>query len=99
MPAVPPSSVYEVGGPSTAATEGQSFPLRAPELPVPPSVIEDLNWCPGEARSADYDLERRGDCRTNSAGAGSSAAERYTDSAAADYSFRDEQPGEHTNVV
>ncbi|GJS59907.1 hypothetical protein Tco_0654691 [Tanacetum coccineum] len=30
---------------------------------------------------------------------GSSAAERYTDLLAADYSFRDEQPGEHTNVV
>ncbi|GJW15887.1 hypothetical protein Tco_0020020 [Tanacetum coccineum] len=43
MPAVPPPSIYEVGGPSTAAAEGQSFPLRAPGLPVPPSVIEDLN--------------------------------------------------------
>ncbi|GJZ15151.1 hypothetical protein Tco_0550828 [Tanacetum coccineum] len=43
MPAVPPPSVYEVGGPSTAAIEGQSFPLPAPGLPVPPSVIEDLS--------------------------------------------------------
>nr|GEV94172.1 hypothetical protein [Tanacetum cinerariifolium] len=44
MPAVQPSSVYEVGGPSTAATaEGQSFPLSAPGLLVPPSVIEDLS--------------------------------------------------------
>ncbi|GKA16483.1 hypothetical protein Tco_0696230 [Tanacetum coccineum] len=42
MPAVPPPSVYEVGGPSTAA-EGQSFPLPVPGLPVPPSVIEDLS--------------------------------------------------------
>nr|GEV25381.1 hypothetical protein [Tanacetum cinerariifolium] len=32
----------EVGGPSTAAIEGPSFPLPAPELPVPPTVIEDL---------------------------------------------------------
>nr|GFB19786.1 hypothetical protein [Tanacetum cinerariifolium] len=36
------SSTYEVGGPSTAAIEGQSFPLPAPGLPVPPTVIEDL---------------------------------------------------------
>ncbi|GKD55890.1 hypothetical protein Tco_1289277 [Tanacetum coccineum] len=126
MPAVPPSSVYEVGGPSTAAAEGQSFPFRAPRLHVPPSVIEDLSTrsgnleyghgqflkkviqvsdakvAAGEAGSADCDPERRGDFRTNSTGAGfagSSAVERYTDSIAADYNFRDEQPGEHTDVV
>ncbi|GJW95394.1 hypothetical protein Tco_0175066 [Tanacetum coccineum] len=39
MPAVPPPSVYEVGGPSTAAAEGQSFPLPAPGLPIPSSVM------------------------------------------------------------
>ncbi|GJT27951.1 hypothetical protein Tco_0908226 [Tanacetum coccineum] len=43
MPAVPPPIVDEVGGPSTATAEGQSFPLLAPGLPVPPSVIEDLS--------------------------------------------------------
>ncbi|GKA93859.1 hypothetical protein Tco_0815845 [Tanacetum coccineum] len=43
MPAMPPPSVYEVGGPSTVAAEGQSFPLPAPGFPVPPSVIEDLS--------------------------------------------------------
>ncbi|GKE22591.1 hypothetical protein Tco_1434103 [Tanacetum coccineum] len=42
MPGVPPPSTYEVGGPSTAAAEGQSFPLPAPGLHVPPSMIEDL---------------------------------------------------------
>nr|GEU67287.1 retrovirus-related Pol polyprotein from transposon TNT 1-94 [Tanacetum cinerariifolium] len=36
------SSTYEVGGPSTAAIEGPSFPLPAPGLPVPRTVIEDL---------------------------------------------------------
>nr|GEZ69304.1 hypothetical protein [Tanacetum cinerariifolium] len=36
------SSTYEVGGQSTAAIEGPSFPLSAPGLPVPPTVIEDL---------------------------------------------------------
>ncbi|GJU76374.1 hypothetical protein Tco_1273444 [Tanacetum coccineum] len=36
-------SVYELGGPSTVAAEGPSFPLLAPRLPVPPSVIEDLS--------------------------------------------------------
>nr|GFB10590.1 hypothetical protein [Tanacetum cinerariifolium] len=35
-------STYEVGGPSTAPTEGPSFPLPVPGLPVPPTVIEDL---------------------------------------------------------
>ncbi|GKE83711.1 hypothetical protein Tco_1557453 [Tanacetum coccineum] len=43
MLAVPPPSVYEVGGPSTAASEGPSFPYSALGLPVPPSVIEDLS--------------------------------------------------------
>nr|GEX76609.1 hypothetical protein [Tanacetum cinerariifolium] len=33
---------YEVGGPSTAPTEGPSFPLLVHGLPVPPTVIEDL---------------------------------------------------------
>ncbi|GKA41840.1 hypothetical protein Tco_0734500 [Tanacetum coccineum] len=41
--AVPPPSVYEVGGPSTAVAEGPSFPQVASGLPVPPSVIEDLS--------------------------------------------------------
>nr|GFB93815.1 hypothetical protein [Tanacetum cinerariifolium] len=37
------SSTYEVGGPSTAAIEGSSFPLPAPGLHVPPTVIEYLS--------------------------------------------------------
>nr|GEY39322.1 hypothetical protein [Tanacetum cinerariifolium] len=37
------SSTYEVGCPSTATAEGPSFPLLAPGLPVPPTVIEDLS--------------------------------------------------------
>ncbi|GJY35073.1 putative reverse transcriptase domain-containing protein [Tanacetum coccineum] len=42
MLAVQLPSVYEVGGPSAVA-EGPSFPLPAPRLLVPPSVIEDLS--------------------------------------------------------
>ncbi|GKE04013.1 hypothetical protein Tco_1396031 [Tanacetum coccineum] len=42
MPAVQPPSVYEVGGPSTVAAEGPSFPHSASGLPVPPSLIEEL---------------------------------------------------------
>ncbi|GJS79051.1 hypothetical protein Tco_0728932 [Tanacetum coccineum] len=42
MSVVPSSSVYKVGVPSTTVAEGQSFPLLAPGLPVPPLVIEDL---------------------------------------------------------
>nr|GFB56663.1 hypothetical protein [Tanacetum cinerariifolium] len=37
------SSTYKVGGPSTAAIKGPSFPLPAPGLHVPPTVIEDLS--------------------------------------------------------
>nr|GFD05860.1 hypothetical protein [Tanacetum cinerariifolium] len=37
------SSTYELGGPSTATIEGPSFPLPAPGLPVPPTVIKDLS--------------------------------------------------------
>nr|GEY23217.1 hypothetical protein [Tanacetum cinerariifolium] len=37
------TSTYEVGGPSTNAIEGPSFPLPAPRLLVPPTVIEDLS--------------------------------------------------------
>nr|GEU37880.1 hypothetical protein [Tanacetum cinerariifolium] len=37
------SSTYEVGGPPTAPIEGPSFPLPVPGLPMPPTVIEDLD--------------------------------------------------------
>nr|GEY24400.1 putative reverse transcriptase domain-containing protein [Tanacetum cinerariifolium] len=53
-PVMPPrvtvtvSSTYKVGGPSTAAIEGPSFPLPAPGLRVPPTVIEDLSTCLGK---------------------------------------------------
>ncbi|GJT16500.1 hypothetical protein Tco_0875206 [Tanacetum coccineum] len=43
MLAVPPPNFYEVGGPSTAAAEGPSFPLPAPGLPIPLAMIEDLS--------------------------------------------------------
>ncbi|GJT86872.1 hypothetical protein Tco_1068589 [Tanacetum coccineum] len=42
MPVMPPPSTYEVGGSSTTAAEGHSLTLLTPEVPVPPSVIEDL---------------------------------------------------------
>ncbi|GJX90161.1 hypothetical protein Tco_0343487 [Tanacetum coccineum] len=43
MLAVQPPSIYKVGGPSTTAAEGPSFPLPASGLPKPPSVIKDLS--------------------------------------------------------
>ncbi|GJZ15153.1 hypothetical protein Tco_0550830 [Tanacetum coccineum] len=43
MSAVPPPSIYEVGGPSTATVKGPSFPHPTSGLLVPPSVIEDLS--------------------------------------------------------
>nr|GEY80654.1 hypothetical protein [Tanacetum cinerariifolium] len=36
------SSSYVPGGLSTAAIKGPSFPLPAPEPPVPPTMIEEL---------------------------------------------------------
>ncbi|GJV71361.1 hypothetical protein Tco_1491356 [Tanacetum coccineum] len=76
MPAVPPPSIYEVGGPSTAAAEGQSFPHPAFGLPVPPSVIEDLSTHLGQ------DI-LDGLCRASFAGSG--ATKRFADLAAANY--------------
>nr|GEV94595.1 hypothetical protein [Tanacetum cinerariifolium] len=43
MPVLPLPSTYEVGGPFTAAAEGQSFTLPEPGFPVLPLVIEDLS--------------------------------------------------------
>ncbi|GKG24516.1 hypothetical protein Tco_0395144, partial [Tanacetum coccineum] len=43
MAPVTPPPMLEVGGPSTAAAEGPSFPLPAPGLPISSSVIEDLS--------------------------------------------------------
>ncbi|GJR41193.1 hypothetical protein Tco_1216877 [Tanacetum coccineum] len=43
MLAVPPPSVYEVGGPSNAVSEGPSFLHSALGFPIPPFVIEDLS--------------------------------------------------------
>ncbi|GJS93574.1 hypothetical protein Tco_0800542 [Tanacetum coccineum] len=45
MPFMPPPSVYKVGGPSTVADEGPSFPLPTPGFLIPPSMIEDLSTC------------------------------------------------------
>nr|GEX77447.1 hypothetical protein [Tanacetum cinerariifolium] len=41
--AMQPPSIYEVGGPSTVAARGSSFPLPAAGLPIPPLVIKDLS--------------------------------------------------------
>ncbi|GJS38974.1 hypothetical protein Tco_0564017 [Tanacetum coccineum] len=51
MPVVPPPSTYKIGGPSTAAAEGQSFTLPTPGFPVPPPVIEDLSTRMGNLES------------------------------------------------
>ncbi|GJS36753.1 hypothetical protein Tco_0535135 [Tanacetum coccineum] len=57
--AVPPPSVYEVGGPSTTAAEGPSFPHSASGLPVPPSVIEDLSTRLGNLEYGDGQLVKK----------------------------------------
>ncbi|GKD03201.1 hypothetical protein Tco_1178175, partial [Tanacetum coccineum] len=84
--------------PSTAVTEGPSFPHVAPGLPVPPSVIEDLS----RVGSVDFYPERRDGYRIDSAGLGLTgrcAAERHADPAAADYCYQDEHQGEHADAV
>nr|GEX59989.1 hypothetical protein [Tanacetum cinerariifolium] len=88
MPAVPPPSVYDVGGPSTTAAEGQSFPFLARGLPIPPSMIKDLSTHLGDGV---LDGLCRGQMGAGAGFIGSSAAERFTDSAAADYGFGDEK--------
>ncbi|GKC29705.1 hypothetical protein Tco_1036999, partial [Tanacetum coccineum] len=117
MLAVQPSSIYEVGGPSTTAAEGPSFPLPAPRLPVPPSVIEDLStrlvnleYGHGQlvkkviqvtASQMVYAVDRweQVGAQVEQGLVDGCAAERHTDLAAADYSFRDGQPGEHTDAM
>ncbi|GJU56693.1 hypothetical protein Tco_1234459 [Tanacetum coccineum] len=103
MPAVPPPSIYEVGGPSTAAVKGPSFPNLTSGLLVPPSVIEDLSTRLGNLEYRHRQLVKKviqvSDAEVAAGFAGSSATERYTDSTAVDYSFRDEQPGEHADAV
>ncbi|GKC38759.1 hypothetical protein Tco_1051143 [Tanacetum coccineum] len=141
MLVVPPPRVYKVGGPSTTAAEGPSFPHSALGLPVPPLVIEDLST---RLDNIEYghgqlvkkviqvsDAEVAAGVSIREIGLrvfaiegqvqvmasqmvhaadkleqidtqveqGSSAAERYADLAAANCSFRDEQPGEHTDAV
>nr|GEW52736.1 hypothetical protein [Tanacetum cinerariifolium] len=51
--------VWEVGGPSTAATGGQSFPFSAPGLPIPPSVIEDLSTRLGDLKHRHGQLPKK----------------------------------------
>ncbi|GJU77371.1 hypothetical protein Tco_1274441, partial [Tanacetum coccineum] len=94
--AVPPPSVYEVGGPSIMAAEGPSFPHSASRLPVPPAVIEDLSTRLGTGDS----VSDSSCCRHIGAGfADSGVAKRHVNPATANYSLVDEQPGELTDAV
>ncbi|GJW32987.1 hypothetical protein Tco_0053019 [Tanacetum coccineum] len=137
MLAVPLPSVYEVGGPSTTAAEGQSFPLPAPGLPIPPLVIEDLSTRLGNLEYGHGQLVKKvtqmsdaevpagvtiGEIglrvftikghvqvmasqmvhvadRFEQIATPVEQAEGFTNSSAADYSFKDGHPGEHTDVV
>ncbi|GJY78035.1 hypothetical protein Tco_0483836 [Tanacetum coccineum] len=49
----------EVGGPSTAAAEGQSFTLPTPGFPVPPSMIEDLSIRMGNLEYGDGQIVKK----------------------------------------
>ncbi|GKF20258.1 hypothetical protein Tco_0068896 [Tanacetum coccineum] len=89
--AVPPPSVYEVGGPSTSVDEGPSFPHVAPGLPVPPFVIEDLKVAAGvtigELGPKVYAVE------------GLVQVVVSQIAHAVDRCYRDEQQGEHADAV
>ncbi|GJU17087.1 retrovirus-related pol polyprotein from transposon TNT 1-94 [Tanacetum coccineum] len=92
--AVPPPSVYEVGGPSTVVAEGPSFPHSAPGLPVPSFVIKDLSTRLGGS------VPDSPCCKQMGAGLeDKGATERHPDPAAADYCYRDEQQGEYADAV
>ncbi|GJS40926.1 hypothetical protein Tco_0565969 [Tanacetum coccineum] len=112
--AVPPLSVYEVGGLSTAVAEGPSFPHVALGFPVPPFVIEDLSTRLGNLEYGHGQLVQRVnqvsdaetadrveqiDAHVELGLADRCAAERHVDPAAVDYYYRDEQQGEHTDAV
>ncbi|GKC70998.1 putative ribonuclease H-like domain-containing protein, partial [Tanacetum coccineum] len=110
--AVPPPSIYEVGGPSTAVAEGSSFPQVALGLPVPPSMIEDLRAgvtigeigprvlaVEGQMQVMTSQMIQAVD-RVEQVGLASRCvAERHADPAAVDYCYRDEQQGEHADAV
>nr|GFC08730.1 hypothetical protein [Tanacetum cinerariifolium] len=59
MLAVPPPSVYEVGGPSTTVAEGPSFLHSAPRLPIPLFVVEDLSTRLGNLEYVHIQLVQR----------------------------------------
>ncbi|GKE51189.1 hypothetical protein Tco_1486345 [Tanacetum coccineum] len=59
MAPVTPPPMLEVGGPSTAAAEGPSFPLPAPGLPISSSVIEDLSTRLGNLEYRHSQLEKK----------------------------------------
>nr|GFC85312.1 hypothetical protein [Tanacetum cinerariifolium] len=81
------SSTYEVGGPSTAAIKGPSFPLPAPGLHVPPTSIEDLSTRLGNLEYRHGVLMRKmeesGYCK------GASTGDGITDSASGEWAKGD----------
>ncbi|GJV04863.1 hypothetical protein Tco_1338432 [Tanacetum coccineum] len=56
---VPSPSIYEVGGPSTAVTEGPSFPHSTLGFPIPPCVVEDLSTRLGNLKYGHGQLVQR----------------------------------------
>nr|GFB48034.1 hypothetical protein [Tanacetum cinerariifolium] len=88
---VSPPSVYEVGGPSIAAAGGRVFPLPASRISV--TRVQTRTPCKeGDPSAGDGvpDGLCRGQIRAGAGFTTSSAAERFVDSATADYGFGDE---------
>ncbi|GKE15690.1 hypothetical protein Tco_1423267 [Tanacetum coccineum] len=97
-------SVYEVGIPSTAAAEGPSYPLLAPGLPIPPSVSDAkvaAGVTIGEIGPRVFAIEGQVQVMASQMvhAADSCAAERDTDSTAADYGLIDKQSWGHIDAV
>ncbi|GJX71409.1 hypothetical protein Tco_0308580 [Tanacetum coccineum] len=83
IPTVPPPSVYEVGGPSTTAAEGQVSDVEVAAGISIREISPKVFAVEGQVQVMASQMVHAAD---------SCAAERYTDSVAADYGFGDEQP-------
>ncbi|GKE21963.1 hypothetical protein Tco_1433475, partial [Tanacetum coccineum] len=92
MLAVPPLSGYEVGGPSTAAAEGPSFPHSALGLLAPLVVIDDLSTRLGNLEYEHGQLVQK---------VGAQVEQGQQTAAQRDEMITEltQQPGEHTDAV
>ncbi|GKC53039.1 hypothetical protein Tco_1075784 [Tanacetum coccineum] len=106
MLAMPPPSIYGVGGPSTAVAEGSSFPQGSDAEIAAGVTIGEIGLrvldVEGQMLVMASQMIQVVD-RVEQVGVqvelGRCAVERHADPATADYCYRDEQQGEHVDAV